>query len=125
MRAGPADQRLAWEAPDPLVSSEPTKRARDAATWAEVCPATNFETGQLMARVGMPEDPLFTYEQAVHHRRGCEDFLLVVGAAIPTEERDHLSEATITELHKRQVGVESHRLHKLPRGVVPRGWDGW
>ncbi len=97
MRAGPTDQRLAWEAPDPLVRSEPTQRARDAAAWAEVCPATNFETGQLIGRVGMPEDPLFTYEQAVHHRRGREDLLLVVGAAIPTEERDHLSEATIKQ----------------------------
>ncbi len=125
MRAGPTDQRLAWEAPDPLGRSKPTKRVRDAATWAEVCPATDFETGQLIGRVGTPEDPLFTYEQAVHHRRGREDFMLVVGAAIPTEERDHLSEATITELSKRQTEVEAHRLRKLPRGVVPKGWDRW
>ncbi len=99
--------------------------AKPAATWAEVCPATNLETGQLMGRVATPEDPLFTYEQAVHHRRGYEELLLVVDAAILTEERDHLSDATITELHKRQAEVESHRLPKLPRGVVPRGWDGW
>ncbi len=125
MRAGPTEQRLAWELPDPLVRSEPTKCARDAATWAEICPATDFETGQLIGRVGTPEDPLFTYEQAVHHRRGREDLLLVVGAAIPTQERDHLSEATISELSKRQTDVEAHQLPKLPRGVVPKGWDGW
>ncbi len=119
MRASPAEQRLAWEAPDPLVHSEPTKRARDAATW------TDFETGQLIGRVGTPEDQLFTYEQAVHHRRGRADFLLVVGAAIPTEERHHLSEATITGLSKKQTDVEAHRLPKLPRGVIPRGWDEW
>ncbi len=125
MRVGPTNHRLAWEAPDPLVRSEPTKRTRDAAAWAEVCPATDFETSQLIGRVGTPEALLFTYEQAVHHRRGCEDLLLVVGAAMPTEERDHLTEATITELNKRQTGVEAHRLPKLPRGVVPKGWDGW
>ncbi len=48
-----------------------------------------------------------------------------MGAAIPTEERDHLSGATITELSKRQTDVEAHQLPKLPRGVVPKGWDGW
>ncbi len=125
MCAGPTNQRLAWEAPDPLVRSESTKRARDAATWAEVCPATDFETGQLIGRVGTSEDPLFTYEQAVHHRRGREDLMLVVGVAIPTDERNHLSEATITEFHKRQAEVEAHRLPKLPPGVLPKGWDGW
>ncbi len=125
MRAGPTEQRLAWEEPDPLVRSEPTRCARDAAAWAEVCPATDFETGQLIGRVGTPEDPLFTYEQAVHHRRGRENLLLVVGAAIPTKERDRLSEATISELSKRQTDVEAHRLPTLPRGVVPRGWNGW
>ena len=124
MRAGPTEQRLAWEEPDPLVRSEPTRCARDAAAWAEVCPATDFETGQLIGRVGTPEDPLFTYEQAVHHRRGRENLLLVVGAAIPTKERDRLSEATISELSKRQTDVEAHRLPTLPRGVVPRGWNG-
>ncbi len=125
MRAGPTEQRLAWEEPDPLVCSEPTRRAWDAAAWAEVCPAINFETGQLMGRVGTPEDPLFTYEQAVHHRRGRDNLLLVVGTDIPTEERDRLSEATISELSNRQTAVEAHRLPKLPRGVVPKGWDGW
>ncbi len=75
--------------------------------------------------MGKPEDPLFTYEQAVHHRRGREDFLFVVGAAIPTEERDHLSEAAISELSKRQTNMEAHQLPKLSRGVVPKGWDGW
>ncbi len=107
------------------MGSEPTKHARDAATWAEVCPATDYETGQLLGRVGTPEEPLFTYEQAVHHRRGRDNLLLVVGADIPTKERDRLSEATITELTKKQTDVEAHRLPRLPRGVVPKGWDGW
>ena len=74
MRAGPTDQRLAWEEPEPLACAEPTKRARDATTWAEVCPATDYKTGQLIGRVGTPEEPLFIYEQAVHHRRGRDDF---------------------------------------------------
>ncbi len=125
LRAGPTEQRLAWEEPEPLVHAEPTRRARDAAAWAEVCPATDFETGQLMGRVGTPEDPLFTYEQAVHYRRGRDNLQLVVGADIPTEERDHLSRATISELSKRQTDVEAHRLPKLPRGVVPKGCVGW
>ncbi len=123
--AGPAEQRLAWEEPDPLVRAEPTKRARDATAWAEVCPATDFETGQLVGRVGTPEEPLFTYEQAVHHRRGRDDFQLIVGRDIPTEEKDSLSTATIDKLRHLQAAVESHKLPKLPRGVVPRGWDGW
>ncbi len=125
LRAGPTAQRLAWEAPDPLVRAEPTKCARDASTWAEICPATDFETGQLVGRVGTPEEPLFSYEQAVHHRKGRDNLLLVVGAAIPTEERDHLSAATISELNTRQAEVEAHQLPKLPRGVVPNEWDGW
>ncbi len=88
MRAGPPEQRLAWEEPEPLGRAEPTKCARDATAWVEVCPATDFETGQLIGRVGTPEEPLFTYEQAVHHRRGRDDLQLVVGKDIPTEERD-------------------------------------
>ncbi len=103
--------------------SEPTKSARDVDAWAEVCPATDFETGQLVGKLRTPEDPLFTYEQAVHHRWERED--LVVGAAIPTEEREHLSEATITAFQKSQAEVEANRLPKLPSGVVPRGWDTW
>ncbi len=55
LRAGPAEQRLAWEEPDPLLHAEPTKCARNATAWAEVCPATDFETGQLVGRVGTPE----------------------------------------------------------------------
>ncbi len=67
LRAGPATRRLAWEAPDPLVRSEPIKRARDAKTWVEVCHATDFETGQLIGQVSTPDEPLFTYEEAVNH----------------------------------------------------------
>ncbi len=73
----------------------------------------------------MPEKPLFTYEPAVHHRRGRDDLLLVVGTDIPTKERDRLSEATISQLNARQTTVEAHWLPKLPHGVMPRGWDGW
>ena len=125
MRAGPTEQRLAWEEPEPLVHAEPTTRPRDAAAWAAVCPATDFETGQLIRRAGTPEGPLFTYEQAIHHRRGRDNLQLVVGTDIPTEERDRLSRATIAELNNHQTAVEGHRLPKLPRGVVPGGWDGW
>ncbi len=125
LHAGSANQRLAWEAPDPLLWSEPTKCERDADTWAEVCPTTDFETGQLVGKVGTPEDPLFTYEQAVHHRRGRKDFMLCVGAAIPTEEKDRLSEATIKILQNSQAEVEANQLSKLTGGVVPRGWDAW
>ena len=121
LRAGPAEQRLAWEEPEPLARAEPTNRARDATAWAEVCPAMDFETGQLIGRVGTPEEPLFTYEQAVHHRKGRDDLQLVVGKDIPTEERDNLSKAQITRLQDHQKDVESHRLPKLPRGIVPKG----
>ncbi len=125
LRAGPAEQRLAWEEPNPLAHAEPTKRARDATTWAEVCPATDFETGQLLGRVGTPEEPLFTYEQAINHRKGWDNLHLVVGKEIPTEERDNLSQAQIAKLKKHQNTVEGHKLPRLPRGVVPQGWDGW
>ena len=125
MRVRPTEQRLAWEEPEPLVCAEPTARPRDAAAWAEVCPATDFKTGQLMGRVGTPEKQLFTYEQAVHYRRGRDNLQLVVGADIPTEERHHLSGASISELSTRQTAVEGHKLPKLPRSVVPRRWDGW
>ncbi len=125
LRDGPAEQRLAWEEPEPLVRAEPTKHARNATAWAEVCPAMDFETGQLVGRVGTPEEPLFTYEQAVHHRRGRDDFQLIVGRDIPAEEKDSLSTATIDKLRHLQAAVKSHKLPKLPRGVVPRGWDGW
>ncbi len=125
LRAGPAEQRLAWKEPEPLARAEPTAHARDAAAWAEVCPATDFETGQLVGRVGTPKEPLFTYEQAVHHRKGREDFQLIVGRDIPTEERDHLSTATNAKLLAYQNAVEGHKLPKLPRRVVPGGWDGW
>ena len=125
MRTGPAEQRLAWEEPEPLAHAEPTKRVRDATAWAEVCPATDFETGQLIGRVGTPEEPQFTYEQAVHHRKGRDDLQLVVGKDIPTEERDSLSQVKIAMLRDHQDDVEGHRLPKLPRGKVPKGWDGW
>ncbi len=73
----------------------------------------------------MPEDPLFTYEQAVHHRRGRTDFLLVMGVAIPTEERVHLSESTITELSKKQTDVEAHDSLSCPVVSYPKdGTDG-
>ncbi len=61
MHAGPTEQRLAWEEPETLLRAEPTVCPRDAAAWAEVCPATDFETGQLMVGVGTPEEPLFMY----------------------------------------------------------------
>ncbi len=95
-------RRLAWEAPDPLVRSEPVKRTWDAEAWAKVCPATDYGTSQLMEQVGTPEEPLFTYEEAVHHRRGHNDLELHVGADIPTEERDHLSRAFATTLENRR-----------------------
>ncbi len=75
--------------------------------------------------MGTPEEPLFTYEQAVHHRRGRDDLQLVVGRDIPTEERDGLSSAKNATLLRHQNAVEGHKLPKLPRGVVPQGWDGW
>ncbi len=84
---------------------------------------TDFQTGQLVWRIRTLENPLFTYEQAVHHRRGQEDLLLCVGADISTEEKDHLSEATIKMLKDSQADVEAKQLPKLPRGVLPRGWD--
>ncbi len=60
-----------------------------------------------MGCVGTPEELLFTYEQAVHYRRGRDNLQLVVGADMPTEERHHLSGATISELSAQQTAVEA------------------
>ncbi len=48
-----------------------------------------------------------------------------MGADIPTEEKDHLSQAFGPTLKKLQKAVEANRLPKLPHGVLPRGWDAW
>ncbi len=39
---------------------------RSQAEWDQLCSATDMETGQLRGNVGTPDDPLFTYEEAVH-----------------------------------------------------------
>ncbi len=51
LRTNPAARRLTWEAPDPIVRSEPIKHAWDAKTCAEVCHATDFESGQLIGKM--------------------------------------------------------------------------
>ncbi len=40
-----------------------------------------------------------------------------MGANIPTEEKDHLSQASGPTLEKLKKAVEAKRLPKLPRGV--------
>ncbi len=58
---------------------------RGQAEWDQLCSATDVETGQLRGNVGTPDDPLFTYEEAVRQRGTGQDLLLYVGPdIIPT-----------------------------------------
>lgn len=66
---GPINRQLTWKEPTQLLMKQPTNRPRDQPTWDDPCVATDFETGQLRDEVGTPENPRFTYEEAVHNRR--------------------------------------------------------
>ncbi len=78
-----------------------------------------------MGEVGTPEDSQFTYEEAVHHRRGRTDLVLHVGRNIPTEENAKLSYASGLTLKRLQTAVEESWRPMLPHGILPCGWDAW
>ncbi len=125
LRGGPIFKRLAWEPVMPSVRTEPIKRARGVDAWEQTCTATCYETGQLIGKVGTPEDPQFTYEEAMHHRCGRTNLELHAGRSISTEENAKLSQATALTLKRLHHSVKESRLPLLPLGVIPKGWDAW
>ncbi len=84
-----------------------------------------METGQLKGNVGTPDDPLFTYEEAVCQRGMEQNVLLCVGHDIIPVEDGELPkklEGTLKKLRKQAIEA---RLPELPRGVLPGGWDAF
>ncbi len=123
LRDGPIDRRLTWKEPSPLVLTQPTAQPRDRATWVGLCMATNFETGQLQGEVGTPENPRFTYEEAVHNRRSGRAMTLHVGENIVQQEGDELIHRSGPKLKQLWLDVEEFQLPLLPQGILPGGWD--
>ncbi len=82
LRDGPTDRSLTWKEPTQLVLTQPTGLPRDQATWNDICVATHFGTRQLWGDVGTPENPRFTYEEAVHNRRSGRNMTLHAGEDI-------------------------------------------
>ncbi len=99
---------------------------RGQTEWGQLCSVTDMEAGQLRGNAGTPDDPLFTYEEAVHQRGTEQGLLLCVGHDIvPAEEDDFpkkKSEGTLKELRKQAIEAQ---LPKLPKGVLPGGWDAF
>ncbi len=89
-RDGPINKRLTWKEPSPLVLMQPTAQPRDRAAWNSLCMATDFETGQLQGEVGTPENPGFTYEEAIHNRRSGQTMTLHVGEDIVRQTGEEL-----------------------------------
>ncbi len=83
-----------------------------------------METGQLKGNAGTPNDPLFTYEEAVRRRGIDQGLLLRVGQDIIPAEEDQFpkkkSEGVLKKLRKQAVEVQ---LPELPTVVLPGGWD--
>ncbi len=99
---------------------------RGQAEWDQLCSATDMETGQLKGNIGAPNDPLFTYEDAVHRRGTEQDLLLCVGHDIIPAEEDEFpkkkSEGVLKTLRKQAIEAQ---LPELPKGVLPGGWDAF
>lgn len=76
-----------------MVRTEPVTCPREQEAWEQVCATTSYETGQLRVEVETAEGA----PVPVLHRRGREDFQLVTGQNIPTEEsvQRHLPTNTI------------------------------
>ncbi len=123
LRDGSIDRRLTWKEPSPLVLTQPTAQSRDQATWDNLCVATDFETGQLRGEVGTPENPRFTYEEAVHNRRGGRTLTLYVGENIVQQEGDELISRSGPKLKQLRLDVEESKLPLLPQWILPGGWD--
>ncbi len=122
-RDGPINKRLTWKEPSPLVLTQPTAQPRGRAAWDSLCVATDFETGQLQGEVGTPENPRFTYEEAVHNHRSGRAMTLYMGEDIVQQEGDELIRRSIPKLKQLLMDVEESKLPLLPQGMLPRGWD--
>ncbi len=123
LRDVPIDRRLTWKEPSLLVLTQPTVQPRDRAAWKDLCVATDFETGQLQGEVGTPENPGFTYEEAVHNRRSGRTMTLYVGEDIVQQEGDELIHRSGPKLKQLRLDVEESKLPLLPQGMLPGGWD--
>ncbi len=93
-------------------------------TWDELCSITNYDTGWLLGDVGTPEDPMFTYEEAVRQRHCKQGLTLFVGDDIVPVEGDRLLEMLERNLKKLRKQVYVAELPLLPRGLLLGGWDG-
>ncbi len=122
-RDGPIHKRLTWKEPFPLALTQPTAQPRNRATWNSLCVATDFETGQLQGEVGTPENPGFTYEEAVHNHRSGQAMTLHVGEDIVQQESEELIRRSGPKLKQLMMDVEASKLPLLPHGMLPGGWD--
>ena len=100
--------------------------SRSQTEWDQLCKATDMETGQLKGNVGTPDDPLFTYEEAVRWRGAEQNLLLCVGQDIIPAEEDEFpkkkSERVLKKLRKQAIEAQ---LPELLTGVLPGGWDAF
>ncbi len=78
--------------------------------------------GQLQGEVGTPENPRFTYEEAVHNRRSGRGLTLYVGEDTVQPESDELVKRSGPKLKQLRLTVEESKLPLLPQGVLPGGW---
>ncbi len=123
IRDGPIDKRLTWKEPTQLLLTQPTNRPRDQPTWDSLCVATDFRTGQLRGEVGTPENPQFTYEEAVHNRRSGKGVALYTGEDIVQLEGDKLIQRSGPKLKKLRLAFKESELPLLPQGGAARRLD--
>ncbi len=112
-----------WKEPTQLLLTQPTSRPREQPTWDSLCVATDFGTGQLQGEVGIPENPRFTYEEAVHNRRSGKGVTLYTEEDIVQLESDELIQRSGPKLKKLRLAVKESELPLLSQGVLPGGWD--
>ena len=74
--------------------------------------------------MGTSEDPLFTYEEAVHHHHCQRGLTLYVGEDIIPVEGDRLSEMSEQNLKKLRKQVDELELPLLPEDLLPGGCHG-
>ena len=120
---GPIDRRLTWKETTQLVLTQPTSLPWDQATWDEICVATQFRMGQLQGDVGTPDNPRFTYEEAIHNQRSGRDMTLHAGENIVQLGSEELLNQSGPKLKRLRLAVEEATLPLLPQGVLPGGWD--
>ncbi len=99
---------------------------RGQTEWDQLCNATDMETGQLKGNVGTPDDPLFTYEEALYRRGMEQGLLLCVGHdIIPAEEDEFPKNKSEGVLKKWRKQATEAQLPELPKGVLPGGWNAF